>query len=76
MERRHAPLVLVELSIRHRPHIQIGASNIVLGVLADSWVVVNLAIVAAALFIRRWGRNRERKAGLPTGEIGTPRTVA
>ncbi len=69
-------LVLVELSIRHRPHVQIGASNIVLGVLADSWVVVNLAIVAAALLIRRWGRNRESEAGLRTGEIGTPSTVA
>lgn len=64
-------LVLVELSIRHRPNVQIGASNIVLGILTDSWVVVNLAILATALMVRWWGRKRERTSGPATGEIGT-----
>jgi hypothetical protein len=50
--------VLDELSIRHRPHAQIGANDIVLGVLIDSWIVVNLVIIAAALLFRRWGRRR------------------
>jgi hypothetical protein len=69
--------VLVELSFRHRPHIQTGASNIVMGILIDSWFVVNLVIITAALLTRRWGRKRANGRTVePSRGIGTPSTVA
>ena len=50
--------VLYMLSVRHRPHTQIGANNIVLGILIDSWFVVNLVIVAVAFFAQRRSSKR------------------
>jgi uncharacterized membrane protein len=49
-------LVLVELSIRDRPNVQIGASTILRGTLTVSWVMVNLAILTTALVVRCWGK--------------------